>query len=1090
MRAARIRPARASACRASRLMLIVFVAACGGQEAVAQIAAPGGHRTIQHARQDHSPPRDLRFRRLTTDDGLSQNNVVAIVQDRHGFMWFGTAEGLNRYDGNSFVVPGNDPNDLPSISRGFVGAVAEDDRGYLWVGAYPGIAKFDPTTERSTRYLHDPNNSNSFSGDSVASITADRRGHVWVATLDSGLDRFDPATETFTHYRNDSAGQFVGWVRRVIEDAQGEIWFVGDRGLFHVNQQTGQVTRSATTMKALSAFDVHEDSNGEFWFLTSSPIVGLIRYNRQTKAFAEYPLGAGATLLNRNKLLTDGPNGFWVPSSLGLSYFDRRSERFTLFRHDRGDPDSLSDNSVVSIYRDRSGLLWVSTANGGVNILDLRQQRFRHYTYRPDRADSLSPGKATAIHEDSDGVLWVGVFPRGLDRVDRRTGRVTPYRPGTGDRNLSNGGELNTILKDTRGYLWLGGLAAGLDRFDQRTGRFKHYAHDPADSHSLMTDDVICVYEDRGGQLWVGQFGGVSRFDPVTEQFTNYRPGRDDAARLAYSVSAIHRDRSGTLWFGTWGGILSRFDEKTNTFVNYTSKPGDPGRLQGGSFGAIHEDRTGALWLGLGTGLYRFDPKAEVFTRYTRQHGLPSDDVMGILEDGAGKLWISSKKGLSRFDPQTKTFRNYDVSDSLLSNDFSRSCYQRRRDGEMLFCGSEGVTAFFPEDLRDNPYVPPVVISNFKIFNDPVPIGGEVLAKAVPYVESLTLSYQQNVFSFEFAALSYANSNKNRYRYKLETFDPDWSEVDSKQRLATYTNLDHGDYVFRVQGSNSDGVWNDKGVSLPILITPPWYRTGEFRAAAGGLFLAFLWAAYQVRMRQVRRAFEMTLDARVGERTRIARELHDTLLQSFHGLLLRFQTVSYLLPARPADAKQQLDGAIEQAAKAITEGRDAVQGLRASTVERNDLPVAIRTLCDELATDASANSPPAFRVGVEGQPRNLHPIARDETYKIAAEALRNAFRHGQAGRVEVEIRYDDDEFRLRVRDDGKGIDQEVLAAQGIGGHYGLRGMPERASAIGGTLTVWSEAGAGTEVELRLPAGAVYTAAGRPSWMSQLFRRDS
>ena len=243
-------------------------------------------------------------------------------------------------------------------------------------------------------------------------------------------------------------------------------------------------------------------------------------------------------------------------------------------------------------------------------------------------------------------------------------------------------------------------------------------------------------------------------------------------------------------------------------------------------------------------------------------------------------------------------------------------------------------------------------------------------------------------------------------------------------------------------------------------------------------------------MRQVQHAFEMTVDARVGERTRIARELHDTLLQSFHGLLLRFQTASYLLPERPAEAKERLDIAIEQAAKAITEGRDAVQGLRASTVERNDLAVAIRTLGDELATDASANPPPAFRVGVEGQPRDLHPILRDEIYKIAAEALRNAFRHAQAGLVEVEIRYDDDEFRLRVRDDGKGIDQTVLAAHGIEGHYGLRGMPERAATIGGRLAVWSEVGAGTEVELRLPARTLYATSARRSWLSRFVARKT
>jgi signal transduction histidine kinase len=265
---------------------------------------------------------------------------------------------------------------------------------------------------------------------------------------------------------------------------------------------------------------------------------------------------------------------------------------------------------------------------------------------------------------------------------------------------------------------------------------------------------------------------------------------------------------------------------------------------------------------------------------------------------------------------------------------------------------------------------------------------------------------------------------------------------------------------------------------------PPWYRTNWFRASAGALFLALLWAAYQVRMRQVQHAFEMTLEARVGERTRIARELHDTLLQSFHGLLLRLQTASHLLPQRPAAGKETLDSAIQQAAKAITEGRDAVQGLRASTVERNDLAVAIRTLGDDLATDATSHKPSTFTVEVEGESRDLHPIVRDEIYKIAAEALRNAFRHAQAGRVEIEIRYGSDDFRLRVRDNGKGIDRAVLAAQGIEGHYGLRGMPERAALIGGKLTVWSEVGAGTEVELRLPAGTVYATSPRRSWLSR------
>jgi signal transduction histidine kinase len=308
--------------------------------------------------------------------------------------------------------------------------------------------------------------------------------------------------------------------------------------------------------------------------------------------------------------------------------------------------------------------------------------------------------------------------------------------------------------------------------------------------------------------------------------------------------------------------------------------------------------------------------------------------------------------------------------------------------------------------------------------------------------------------------------------------------VDPQRRIATFTTLPAGHYTLRVQGSNNRGVWNKDGVTLRLEVLPPWWGTTWFRGACAGVFVALLWAGYQLRVRQLHHQFYITLDARVGERTRIARELHDTLLQSFHGLLLRFQTASYLLPERSAEAKQELDSAIQCAANAITEGRDAVQGLRASTLEGNDLALAIRTLGDELATGPSVHPAPAFRVGVEGYARDLRPIVRDEIQKIAAEALRNSFRHAEAAQVEVEIRYDRDEFRLRVRDDGKGINQAILAAQGIEGHYGLRGMPERAALIGGKLAVWSEVGSGTEVELRIPASAVYATARKGSWWSR------
>ncbi|MBU0510817.1 MAG: response regulator, partial [Chloroflexi bacterium] len=823
---------------------------------------------------------DLKFAHLTTADGLSQSTIRAIVQDRRGFMWFATNDGLNRYDGNTFIVYKNNPNDPESLSSNSLWALMEDDQGYLWIGTGSGgVNKFDPITERFTRYRRDSDQSNSLSGDFVKCIAQDTHGYLWFGTENDGLNKFDPATETFTHYRNDSDGQFVGTINSIIEDRRGDISFTGTEGLYHMNPRTGEITRAP---HQLAADYLYEDQDGNLWMLAWSPAVGLIKYDPQTQQLAEYPVGTDAVGIASSMLLDDGQHGFWVASSLGLYHFDRQTKRFTqLFQHDGTNPDSLNDNYVVSIYQDRSGLLWVGTENGGLNLLNFQQEQFGTYRHDPANPDSLAPGRVTAIYEDPDGIVWVGYSPRALDRFDRSTGQITHYVHNPDDENTIGGGfDLNSITKDSQGYIWLGGWGGGLVRFDERTGQFKHYLPNPDDPNSLISDATLDIYEDRSGNLWVGQYGGVSRFDPATEQFTNYTPDPDDPTSLGSgSVRVIYQDHFGMLWMGTWGGVLSRFDDKTNTFVNYTPDPNDPHKLQGGGISDIHEDQTGTLWMGGSNGLYRFNRENETFTLYTENQGLPSSSIQGILEDDAGRLWLSTQKGLSRFDPQTETFRNYNASDGLQGNDFSESSCAQGQQGEMFFGGSEGFNAFFPENIKDNPYVPPVVVTDFKIFNKPVPIGTDsVLQQAIPFVDSLTLSYQDDIFSFEFAALSYASSEKNRYRYKLEGLEPDWNEVGSNQRLAIYTNLDPGDYVFRVQASNSDGVWNEEGVSLPITITPPWWETWWFRSLAGLAVVGLVAAGYSYRVRSLRRRTQ-ELEIQVTERThelQIAKEQAET----------------------------------------------------------------------------------------------------------------------------------------------------------------------------------------------------------------------
>jgi ligand-binding sensor domain-containing protein/signal transduction histidine kinase len=1103
----RTAPMAKSACCLTRLLLqaspVPLLAGLSLAPACAQLQNPQYAVRVWHTEEGLRPRevpalvRNLKFTHLTTDDGLSQGYVVAILQDRRGFMWFATRDGLNRYDGNDFVVYKNNPSDSGSLSSNFLQDLMQDDHGFLWIATNTGVNKFDPETERCTRYLNDTKNPNSLGGPSVKSIAQDSRGSLWFGTEGSGLDKFDPATGTFTHYRNDSDGQFVGRISQVIADSHRDIWFVGERGLFHLNQQTGQITHPPASSNGPSAESVYEDEAGNLWMLADSPMVGLVKYDRRAERVTSYPLGprsAGVMASTENggsangTLVADGQIGLWVPSSQGLYYFDRRTERFTSrFQHDESDPDSLDSDAVMSVFRDRGGVLWVGTEHAGLNLLNFRQEQFGRNVHLTTDRSSLSPGRVKAIYQDPKGVLWVGLFPRALDRLDRKTGKVTHFVPTASDEiTLGAGTNVDAIYKDSEGYLWVGGGGSGLVRFDERTGCFKHYRHNPDDPNSLISDNVYTIFGDRKGQLWVGQDGGISRLNSATGEFTNYQPLPDNPSILANTVWVIYQDHSGALWSGTWDGTLSRFDDSAKTFLNYTPDPRDPHKLHGGGINTIHEDRTGTLWVGAMDGLYRYDRQSGAFARSTENQGLPSSTIRCILEDGLGSLWLSTQKGISRFDSHRETFRNYDVSDGLQSNEFSTGCYQAP-DGEMFFGGSNGFNSFFPENIRDDPYVPPVVITSFKIFNRPVPIGAQsVLKKAIPYVNSLTLPYSDSVLSFGFAALSYANSHNNRYRYKLENFEHGWNEVGSKQRLATYTNLDPGKYVFRVQGSNSDGVWNEEGVSLTLVITPPWWRTDWFRVLCTVLAVTSLWVAYQWRLRQLHHQFALTLEARVGERTSIARDLHDTLLQSLHGLLLRLQTASQLLPERPIEAKEKLDSTIERASLAITEGRDAVQGLRESAVLGNDLASAINTLGEELVSDPANHGSAAFRVTIEGEARKLHPILRDDIYRIAAEALRNAFRHAQARQVEVEIRYDDEQFRLRVRDDGKGMDVSLSAGQEPTGHFGLNGMRERAKLVGGNLTVWSEVGLGTEVELRIPAVTAYTTAWKRPWWSRMF----
>jgi len=1053
-----------------------------------------------------SDGKDIRFAHLITRDGLSPGQIRDILQDNQGFLWFNTSNVLNRYDGYQFRSYRRDPANPNYPAGGFLNFVFKDRSGFLWSGSNESLDRFDPVTETSTRFPVDDKGPGSLAKP-VSHISQDRFGMLWLAT-EAGLYRLDPASGALRHYSHDPADTTSlssALVRSTYEDREGTLWVCTAAGVEAFDRRTERVTeRIRLNVPESLSVKVLEDHSGVLWIIYLSGN-GLASYDRRTRKLTLYSFmdrEAPATALSGAEGIHEDADGnLWLATrGSGLVKVDPGRRSAVRYRHSPADPDSISEDLLMSVFEDQEGNIWVGTATTGVNRFQRKPLPFKRYRHEPGNSQSLLRTSVTSVYADSQENIWVG-GALGVTRIDGKSGKYS-FLQEAGSAPEAPSSYVVSIVEDRSGHLWFG-TYSGLYRYDPRTGRFTTFRHDPADSHSLSNDAVFSLMVDHQGSLWAGTADGLNRLeDPATGRFRFWKA--EPAGESPQEVTAMVEDANRLLWLIS--GTLQRFDPAAGRFTAYEVDPVETGRPDressptlvrtgkrispGGSFLAI--DRTGVLWVATANGLVQFDREREQFTTYDERHGLPASAVNGILEDRDGNLWVATAGGLSRFDPRTKTFSNFYESDGLAGSAFEGypAASQSRR-GQMFFGSKSGLTSFWPEQIVENPSIPPVVLTQFSLQNLPVaPDPGSVLSKAIMATPSLTLSHDHNLFSFEFAALSYVDPQRNQYRYMLEPLDDSWNRVDPRRRIATFTTLPAGSYTLRVQGSNNRGVWNEQGVTLRLEILPPWWGTTWFRITCAGLFLALLWAGYQLRVRQLHHQFDLTLDARVGERTRIARELHDTLLQSFHGLLLRFQTASYLLPERPAEAKEKLDGAIEHAAKAITEGRDAVQGLRASTVERNDLAVAVRTLGDELATDASAHRPSDFHVAVEGKSRDLHPIVRDEIYKIAAEALRNAFRHAHAGRVEVDIRYDDEQFRLRVRDDGKGIDPAVLGGQGIEGHYGLRGMPERAALIGGKLAVWSEVGAGTEVELRIPAGAVYATVRRRSWWSRLSASSS
>jgi ligand-binding sensor domain-containing protein/signal transduction histidine kinase len=795
------------------------------------------------------PNKSIRFERILVEQGLSQNTVNCILQDSKGFIWFGTEDGLNKYDGYKFTVYRHDPKDPHTLSDNTIRTAYEDHSGVLWVGTgRGGLNAFDRVTEKFTHYRHDPDNARSLSYDTVTAVYEDSEGVLWVGTW-RGLNRFDREREEFVRYRFRRASYRV---TAIYEDESGVLWVGTSDGLARFDRETGEfvhyenISYDVRSLSNNMVRSIWQDRDGVLWVGTGGG--GLNRFDWEKEQFTHYLMDPGDTpgfvYNDVTTVYEDQAGVLWVGTDGGGLYqFDREMGQFDVYRTVPHQSDSLSSNYIRSIYQDRQGVLWIGTWDGGVNKYDWSKEKFVHYQNDPDDSNSLSHNHVLSILEDRDGVLWIGTSGRGLDGFDRVKGTFTHYRHNPRDSHSLSNDYVTCLYQDIQGVIWVGTRGGGLNRLDPETGQFVHYQNTVDDSTTLSSDVVEAIHQDRVGTLWVGTMGGgLNRFDAATEQFSHYRYASYDSDSLSSdNVTSIYEDRWGMLWIGTEDGGLDRFDRENERFVRYQSDPGDPNSLSGDAVSSLYEDQVGILWVGTDRGLNRFDQVQGTFTWYDEQNGLPSDVVSGILGDGRGFLWLSTTKGLSRFDPRTETFRNYGVDDGLQGYDFG--AYHKGRSGEMFFGGVNGLNAFYPDDVRDNPYVPPIVLTRLTQ-------GGERVSgdTAVEAVAMVTLRWPKNFFEFEFAALNYVQPEKNQYAYMLEGFDKDWNSVGST-RSAQYTDLPGGTYTLRLKGSNNDGVWNDTGVSLTIVVVPPFWMTWWFRGAVVLALIGSVVGGYWLRVR-------------------------------------------------------------------------------------------------------------------------------------------------------------------------------------------------------------------------------------------------
>jgi signal transduction histidine kinase/ligand-binding sensor domain-containing protein len=966
----------------------------------------------------------------TIRDGFFRGVISSIAQTSDGYLWLGTEFGLLRFDGVR-TSPWQPPAGQHLPNNRIRNVLAARD-GRLWIGTWEGLASWKSGS--LTIYPE-------FTGQIIYTLGEDRTGAIWASGGEgASAARLCSIRSTGSKCYGED-GSLSRGVSTLYEDRAGNLWAGAETGLWRWQPGPPKLYPLPAPGVAHTQALI-ESGNGPLLVAMPSGIRQLVDGKIEA-----YPLQGTGRPFNPHVLLRDRNGGLWIGTSdRGLLHvYEGRTDLFA-------QSDGLSGNYVQSLFEDREGNIWVSTLDGLDRFRDLAVSTI-------SVKQGLSNDGVGSVLAATDGSVWLGTRD-GLNRWNE--GQVSILRKGSSGLQ----GNPHCLFQDESGRIWVS-TNRGVAYLDH--GRFIPII-------SSTGEAVHSIAGDSSGNLWISQdqalfhlFGGS-----VVERIPWAELGRNAAP-----ATLLPDPAQGGLWLGFLRDGVAYFKNRQVRAL-HAGADGSGGY----HVNNLHLDQDGTLWAATEGGLGR-EKDGHVAT-LTNKNGLPCDDVQWVVQDDSNSFWLYTACGVVRIarpeleawgrDPRrTIQVTVFDSSDGVRSHSSIVSAYSPRvakaKDGKLWFVAGDGVSILDPRHLPFNKLPPPVHVE--QIIADRKTYAASSNLRLPPLVRDLEIDY---------TALSLVAPEKNRFRVKLEGRDRDWKDV-ANERTAFYNDLPPRNYRFRVVASNNSGVWNEAGASFDFSIAPAYYQTSWFRAACGVAFLALLWGLYRYRLHQIAQAYNVRLEERVGERARLARDLHDTLLQGFQGLMLRLQALDELLPA--GEAKDELEGTLDRADQVVAEGRKAVHDLRLSTVVTNDLARAVKAMGDELSGEGSAT----FELLVEGETRELHPIVRDEVYRITREALRNAFSHARAKHIEAEITYGEQLLRVRIRDDGEGIAPAILE-DGRPGHYGLPGMRERAAEIGAQLDIWSGVGAGTEIDLSVPGAIAYGKRPGRSRLRAFFKKEA